>query len=140
MKVPAERRDELRKAVEATGAVEREALGSGEVWRYQLGGGTITLWRTGTVRVDGKERDTLAALVAEFAEGTGAPGLSDASDADRVPPPPGREPWIGVDESGKGDYFGPLVSVAAFIDRRGAAILDELGVRDSKTLTDRRVH
>ena len=47
--------------------------------------------------------------------------------------------WIGTDEAGKGDYFGPLVSAAVFVDERTAALLKELGVRDSKTLSDARV-
>jgi ribonuclease HIII len=47
--------------------------------------------------------------------------------------------WIGTDEAGKGDYFGPLVSAAVCVDDRSAAVLKELGVRDSKTLTDARV-
>ncbi len=41
---------------------------------------------------------------------------------------------IGVDESGKGDYFGPLVVAACYV---GAEHLAELeGVKDSKKLTD----
>lgn len=47
--------------------------------------------------------------------------------------------WIGTDEAGKGDYFGPLVSAAVFVDTRTAAVLRELGVRDSKTLSDPRI-
>lgn len=47
--------------------------------------------------------------------------------------------WIGTDEAGKGDYFGPLVSAAVFVDERTAALLKELGVRDSKTLSDAQV-
>jgi ribonuclease HIII len=49
------------------------------------------------------------------------------------------EPHIGTDESGKGDYFGPLVSAAVFTDRDTAQALAELGVRDSKKLTDKSV-
>jgi ribonuclease HIII len=45
-------------------------------------------------------------------------------------------PWIGSDESGKGDYFGPLVACAVWVDERIIALLETLGVRDSKTLTD----
>ncbi len=41
---------------------------------------------------------------------------------------------IGVDESGKGDYFGPLVIAACFVGPEHLAELD--GVRDSKKLTD----
>jgi len=41
---------------------------------------------------------------------------------------------IGVDESGKGDYFGPLVIAACYVGPEHLAELD--GVRDSKKLTD----
>lgn len=47
--------------------------------------------------------------------------------------------WIGTDESGKGDYFGPLVSSAVFVDHQLAAQLEQLGVTDSKRLTDKKV-
>ena len=39
-------------------------------------------------------------------------------------------PRIGVDESGKGDYFGPLVIAACFVGPEHLAELD--GVKDSK--------
>ncbi|CAN5482047.1 hypothetical protein BH11ARM1_BH11ARM1_03510 [soil metagenome] len=41
---------------------------------------------------------------------------------------------IGVDESGKGDYFGPLVIAACYVGPEHMAELD--GVKDSKKLTD----
>lgn len=44
--------------------------------------------------------------------------------------------WIGSDESGKGDFFGPLVVAAVRVDAAAAASLAAAGVRDSKTLTD----
>src|SRR5437879_12465938 len=44
--------------------------------------------------------------------------------------------WIGIDESGKGDYFGPLVVAAVNVTRRAAADLDALNVRDSKKISD----
>ncbi len=44
----------------------------------------------------------------------------------------------GVDESGKGDFFGPLVIAAAAIGREHESLLAKLNVRDSKKLTDAR--
>ncbi|MES1227790.1 MAG: ribonuclease HIII [Armatimonadota bacterium] len=44
------------------------------------------------------------------------------------------EAHIGVDESGKGDFFGPLVVAACYVGDEHLAELD--GVRDSKKLTD----
>ena len=46
------------------------------------------------------------------------------------------EIWAGSDESGKGDYFGPLV-VATFVCHKSeVGRLTEMGVKDSKKLTD----
>lgn len=47
-------------------------------------------------------------------------------------------PIIGSDESGKGDYFGPLVSAAVYVDEHIAKLLEFEGVRDSKKLSDKR--
>ena len=46
---------------------------------------------------------------------------------------------IGCDESGKGDYFGPLVMAAVYVDASSERRLHSLGARDSKTLTDTRM-
>ncbi|MCS6925934.1 MAG: ribonuclease HIII [Candidatus Binatia bacterium] len=46
---------------------------------------------------------------------------------------------IGVDESGKGDYFGPLVIAGVYVASEHEARLRAAGVRDSKTLSDKKV-
>jgi ribonuclease HIII len=46
---------------------------------------------------------------------------------------------IGLDESGKGDYFGPLVISAVFVDGQAEDSLITLGVRDGKLLSDNRI-
>lgn len=48
-------------------------------------------------------------------------------------------PIIGVDESGKGDFFGPLVVAGVLVARQQTPMLAEWGVRDSKTISDRRI-
>ena len=51
-----------------------------------------------------------------------------------------RDPgWIGIDESGKGDYFGPLVVAGVYLGPDQAPEMLHLGVRDSKRLSDKRV-
>ena len=42
---------------------------------------------------------------------------------------------IGVDESGKGDFFGPLVVAGVYLDGESAMAMKELNVRDSKLIT-----
>lgn len=46
---------------------------------------------------------------------------------------------IGIDESGKGDYFGPLVIAAVFVDATTQGELALMGVRDSKKISDGRI-
>lgn len=46
---------------------------------------------------------------------------------------------IGIDESGKGDYFGPLVIAAVFVDATTQGELALMEVRDSKTISDGRI-
>lgn len=48
-------------------------------------------------------------------------------------------PHIGVDEVGKGDYFGPLVVVACFVDENFVKKAHLLGVGDSKKFADSRI-
>lgn len=48
--------------------------------------------------------------------------------------------WIGSDESGKGDYFGPLVVAAFYCQEKDKAILHSMGVKDSKLLTDDEIN
>lgn len=46
---------------------------------------------------------------------------------------------IGIDESGKGDYFGPLVIAAVFVDATTQGELALMAVRDSKKISDGRI-
>jgi ribonuclease HIII len=46
---------------------------------------------------------------------------------------------IGIDESGKGDYFGPLVIAAVFVDATTQRELALMQARDSKKISDGRV-
>ncbi len=47
--------------------------------------------------------------------------------------------YMGSDESGKGDYFGPIVCVGVAIEPGQEKILTSVGVQDSKKLTDSRI-
>jgi len=48
-------------------------------------------------------------------------------------------PYIGTDESGKGDYFGPLIIAGAYINEETGKYLRALGIRDSKELSDQQI-
>ena len=52
---------------------------------------------------------------------------------------PTNKPAIGSDEVGTGDYFGPIVVTASYVTKDNIEFLEELGVRDSKKLTDQKI-
>ena len=61
-------------------------------------------------------------------------GIGIVADTDESSPG-----WIGTDEAGKGDYFGPLVVAGVYLDEKTAQEITHLGVRDSKRISDRRI-
>lgn len=46
---------------------------------------------------------------------------------------------IGTDESGKGDFFGPLVIAGVLVDEKNAKIFIDLGIKDSKKVSDKKI-
>lgn len=46
---------------------------------------------------------------------------------------------IGSDEVGTGDFFGPIVVSAAYVKKEDIPFLEELGVKDSKKITDEKI-
>ena len=46
---------------------------------------------------------------------------------------------IGSDEVGTGDYYGPIVVTASYVSKDDIAFLTELGVRDSKKISDEQI-
>lgn len=97
-------------------------------FRARVEGCVITFYRSGKLLLQGP-------ATAQW-----APRLE--LDPGRRPGPPGPEEegrrTIGSDESGKGDYFGPLVVAAVLLPSSAAALADQAGVRDCKTVEDRR--
>lgn len=48
-------------------------------------------------------------------------------------------PHLGVDEVGKGDYFGPLVVVSCFVNNENLEFFKKIGVGDSKKFSDKKI-
>ena len=46
---------------------------------------------------------------------------------------------VGSDEVGTGDYFGPIVVTASYVRKEDIPFLVELGVRDSKKISDEQI-
>lgn len=50
-----------------------------------------------------------------------------------------KQPYIGTDESGKGDFFGPLVVAGVLVNEENAEAFKKLGIKDSKKLKDKQI-
>ena len=96
----------------------------------------LNVYRTGNVSVGGKPSGLKNLLESWRLARKGAGGKAGAaSGASRPTVDP--TPRLGIDEAGKGDYFGPLVVAGVRISGEDAARkLREIGVRDSKDLSD----
>ena len=65
----------------------------------------------------------------------------DSTKKDRSTYPQKRvnQNWIGTDESGKGDYFGPLVVAGVYMTGGRMQQLKDLRIRDSKMISEKRI-
>lgn len=95
---------------------------------------TINLYTSGKLVIQGKEAEEFVLFTLEPLV-LGAAGLG----YEEVLDPQMYAPHMGSDESGKGDIFGPLITVAAFVDETSARQLVDLGIRDSKTISDSKI-
>jgi len=65
--------------------------------------------------------------------------LENRPIVDKTPSSTKRQLWIGVDESGKGDLFGPLVIAGVVLTPDSEIVVAKHGVKDSKSLSDSRI-
>ena len=100
------------------------------VFSYKRPSLKVTWYNSGKLLVQGKG-------TKEFVEFTLEPEiLVEAAFGQMLNEEPEKfDPRIGVDESGKGDFFGPLVVAGVYINDSIARALDKMGVKDSKAIT-----
>jgi ribonuclease HIII len=90
----------------------------------------ISLYNSGTCLVQGKGAEDFVTFTLEPLVLMGA-----EIGYEEVINPEATAPHMGVDESGKGDFFGPIVIAAAYIDPGLAEKMREMDVKDSKQIT-----
>ena len=90
----------------------------------------IAVYQSGKCLVQGKgAADWISFVLEPQVLGEARLGYEDVLN------PEANAPHMGVDESGKGDFFGPMVVAAAYVDEALAKDLRAMNVRDSKTIT-----
>lgn len=83
---------------------------------YRLPECTISIYTTGKVVIQGAD--------IEFMDTTKKPNFT---------------PHAGSDEVGTGDYFGPVVVAACYVDDEHHALIKDLGIQDSKAIDDQMI-
>jgi len=100
---------------------------------------SVVFYRSGKIVIQGRSSEELLVQLrceVDFElEESQEPGKKSKSPAPVV----NQDECIGIDESGKGDFFGPLVVAAVFVDRKMAGVLREYGVQDSKNISDGQI-
>jgi ribonuclease HIII len=94
----------------------------------------VTAYTSGKVVVAGKDTEDFVQNIIE-AEVTGTPKLG----YDDVHHPDWFEPHAGLDESGKGDLFGPVVAATVIAEKPAIDAWRAAGVRDSKSIEDSQI-
>lgn len=99
----------------------------------------IKQYQKGTLMIQGKAAhlyQVVAHLIAPFLDAADKTALT-ADKADAAADPQAVPlPHIGTDESGKGDYYGPMIVAGVMLEEAARPQLTALGIRDSKKLTD----
>jgi ribonuclease HIII len=106
-------------------------------WRARLGKTTVVAYESGKLTVQGKGTPDFVQFILE-PEILGEARFGYEHLLAEQESPEMFTPHAGIDESGKGDYFGPLVIAAAYVDGPLAKKLLEAGVADSKTIKSAR--
>ncbi len=94
----------------------------------------INLYRSGKCLVQGKGAEEWITFVLEpEVTGEARLGYETVHDLESI------QPHMGIDESGKGDFFGPLVIASVYTDAKTVEILQEIGAKDSKRISSDRI-
>jgi len=104
----------------------------------------VTLYQSGKAVFQGRDADLAADFWIETekinygkASVTSSEDKKEKKETERKIPL--RITSIGSDEVGTGDYFGPIVVTASYVTKDNVDFLLELGVKDSKKMSDTEI-
>lgn len=115
----------------ASSRVERNA--PGVIFAAKLSDTSITSYKSGKVMFQGNgaERES-----SRWGKPNDPTTKKTSSKGDKLPSNFEQLSVMGSDETGTGDYFGPVTVAAVYVSSDKIELVRELGVKDSKMLTD----
>lgn len=124
----------LRAICEARGYVPFEVAYTRFAFKSDAARINIAAYTSGKAVIAGKGTEEFVTMTLE-PEVTGAAKLG----YDDVLHPDWFESHAGLDESGKGDFFGPVIAATVIADRSAIEDWRKAGVQDSKKITELRI-
>lgn len=120
---------------------KREKTPPYAIFQADDGDTVVTMYQSGKVVFQGRDADLAADFWIETekinygkAEVKSSDDKKEKKEIERKIPL--RINSIGSDEVGTGDYFGPIVVTATYVSKENIDFLLELGVKDSKKMSD----
>lgn len=115
--------------------MDTENLPTGTLARKKIKSTQVQIYRSQKIMFQGKDAEQVASSVLGEKIMPSTPSKSIPNKTHTFD----LHNTIGSDEAGSGDYFGPLTVCAAYVSKKNAKILKEIGVMDSKSLTDIKI-
>ena len=115
-------------------------------WQAKDGDTVITLYESGKVVFQGKDADLASDFwITTEKINSGKVDVKNSANKEKkekleyIDPKIYHANTIGSDEVGTGDYFGPIVVTATYVAKENIPFLEDLGVKDSKKMTDEKI-
>lgn len=108
-------------------------------WELKTKDFTATFYNSGKFVIQGKNIVPLFDKLTENFEEIQEKGKDKKMKATTTEMPILPMPYIGTDESGKGDFFGPLVIAGVLLTEKNKKLFEEMGIKDSKRLKDEQM-
>lgn len=116
---------------------------NGIVHLYKVPGASITIYRTGTLLIQGKQEEKYAQLIGGMLSSKATQPKSSkkgkGSKSSKDNPFSNQAFIMGSDEVGNGSYTGGMTAAAVYVSKKAVSRLHALGVADSKTISDGKV-
>ena len=124
--------------------MKREKTPPYDIFQADTGDTIVTLYQSGKAMFQGVSADIESSMWESIKK--------DKSDIDYFIDTPKKEikkeeeisipiniSSVGSDEVGTGDYYGPIVVTASYVNKDNIPFLEKLGVKDSKKLSDEQI-
>ncbi|EAZ84640.1 ribonuclease HIII [Lysinibacillus fusiformis] len=118
----------------ASNYIERKA--AGVIFAAKLPDTSITMYKSGKLMFQGGGAEREAARWGTIEKTSNSKSSSIGAKGDTLPDQFATMSVLGSDETGTGDYFGPITVAAVYVPASKIELINELGVKDSKLLSD----